>query len=105
MSTIEPSTYERKRRRAARREPMDVTQIAPGMFEVANQAATASGDGPHTVDVREHVCSCKSYQFDAGPLGVSCKHLACIEQISEGVLCPECTGATCRPSCPERGEH
>lgn len=100
MSTTPASmqTATRERARSARFEPLQAERIAPGMFEVSN---LRSG-GAYVVDIRDGACQCADFEYRMGPAGGACKHLAFVRLVSEGVLCPRCGYATCRPSCPGR---
>lgn len=94
-----PATDDRARR--ARVEPLSAERIAPGLFEVQNRRSNRH----YRVDVREPACECADFQYTMGPVDGACKHIAFIQQIGDGRLCPHCGYTQCRPSCPRRGER
>lgn len=87
----------------ARSEPLSAELIAPGLFEVRNRISNRH----HRVDVREGpVCECEDYRYrHASSAGFACKHIEFIHAISNGELCGHCGYATCRPSCPRKGDR
>ena len=42
---------------------------------------------------------------EAEPLNDEWHHIAFIQQIADGELCPQCGYCLCRPSCPKRGDR